>query len=746
MPRRKKKNKGINIKSTETKITLGMLLLVVGIMLIITPFVQESTVVFEQIRIFLGFSSLVFGLPTLYLSLNLITKGKKFTSWKQGVGLTIAAFSIGTLLAIWMNPERMQDTTELSNSGGILGREIHLLLSGLVGQFIEILLILIILIIAFSLITDTTLEQISDLVTDPQVEPKFSLKKLFSFKKKENQDKTKEKDDEKRVEELVIKTAEDDIPQDSKEDIKIEDLKEETNQNVENTPQKEIDPEDIEDVEGESDEDLEPRSPKYTDWSFPTTDLLKEPERQSQNKDRYKKDALIIEQTLKSFGIQGKVVQIAIGPTVVRYSLSISVGTKVSKIKNLGNDLALALASQNSSVRIEAPIPGTSYIGVEIPNPTPNYVYARDMVKKLKSEEDLYDLPLLLGKDITGRTIIKDLAKIPHLLIAGATGTGKSVGVNSIITGLLYTKSPDDVKFIMVDPKMVELSLYNGLPHLLNPVITDMELVSNALQWCIEEMNKRYRMLKQAKVKKVTEYNKQMGYSAMPYILVVIDEMADLMLTVGADVESKIQRLAQMGRAVGLHLILATQRPTVEVITGLIKANVPGRIAYAVATAMESRIILDQTGAETLLGNGDLLYKDNTTPKSIRIQGTLTDTKDTENILKFIKDQVADKEIEYSEELTTAIEEGPSSEVGEEGVERDDEFEDALNLVISANKASASYLQRKLRIGYNKAARIMDQLHKAGAIGPPQGSKARDVLVTNAEQILGNQSEDSESE
>jgi S-DNA-T family DNA segregation ATPase FtsK/SpoIIIE len=746
MPRRKKKNKGINIKSTETKITLGMLLLVVGIMLIITPFVQESTVVFEQIRIFLGFSSLVFGLPTLYLSLNLITKGKKFTSWKQGVGLTIAAFSIGTLLAIWMNPERMQDTTELSNSGGILGREIHLLLSGLVGQFIEILLILIILIIAFSLITDTTLEQISDLVTDPQVEPKFSLKKLFSFKKKENQDKTNEKDDEKRVEELVIKTAEDDIPQDSKEDIKIEDLKEETNQNVENTPQKEIDPEDIEDVEGESDEDLEPRSPKYTDWSFPTTDLLKEPERQSQNKDRYKKDALIIEQTLKSFGIQGKVVQIAIGPTVVRYSLSISVGTKVSKIKNLGNDLALALASQNSSVRIEAPIPGTSYIGVEIPNPTPNYVYARDMVKKLKSEEDLYDLPLLLGKDITGRTIIKDLAKIPHLLIAGATGTGKSVGVNSIITGLLYTKSPDDVKFIMVDPKMVELSLYNGLPHLLNPVITDMELVSNALQWCIEEMNKRYRMLKQAKVKKVTEYNKQMGYSAMPYILVVIDEMADLMLTVGADVESKIQRLAQMGRAVGLHLILATQRPTVEVITGLIKANVPGRIAYAVATAMESRIILDQTGAETLLGNGDLLYKDNTTPKSIRIQGTLTDTKDTENILKFIKDQVADKEIEYSEELTTAIEEGPSSEVGEEGVERDDEFEDALNLVISANKASASYLQRKLRIGYNKAARIMDQLHKAGAIGPPQGSKARDVLVTNAEQILGNQSEDSESE
>jgi S-DNA-T family DNA segregation ATPase FtsK/SpoIIIE len=737
MPRRKKKKKEINIKSTETKIISGMLFLVIGIMLIITPFVQESTVVFEQIRLLLGFSSLVFGLPTLYLALNLITKGKNFNSWKQGVGLTIAAFSIATLLAIWMNPEKMQDAVELSNSGGILGREIHLLLSGLVGQFIEILLILTTLIIAFSLITDTTLEQISDLITEPQIEPKFSLKKLFSFNKKGEENEMKEKDDEERVEELVIKTAEDDIPQDSKQ----KDIKDETEQYIGNTSQKEINPTNI---EKETGEDLQPRSPKYTNWTFPTIDLLKEPERQSQNKDRYKKDALIIEQTLKSFGIQGKVVQIAIGPTVVRYSLSISVGTKVSKIKNLGNDLALALASQNSSVRIEAPIPGTSYIGVEIPNPTPNYVYVKDMIKKLKSEEDLYDLPLLLGKDITGRTVIKDLAKIPHLLIAGATGAGKSVGVNSIITGLLYTKTPDEVKFIMIDPKMVELSPYNGLPHLLNPVITDMELVSNALQWCIEEMNKRYRILKQAKVKKITEYNTQMGYTAMPYILVIIDEMADLMLTVGADVESKIQKLAQMGRAVGLHLILATQRPTVEVITGLIKANVPGRIAYAVPTAMESRIILDQTGAETLLGNGDLLYKDNTTPKSIRIQGTWTDTKDTENILKYIKDQIADKEIEYSEELTTAIKEGPST-VTEEDVERDDEFEDALNLIISANKASASYLQRKLKIGYNKAARIMDQLQKAGAIGPPQGSKARDVLVTSANQILGDQSKDSES-
>lgn len=742
MPRRKQKLKNINIKSTETQIAFGMILLIVGLTLIITPFIQESTVVFEQIKTFFGFSSLVFGLPILYFAFSLITKGKRFKSWKQGAGLITAAFSIATLLAVWMDPEKLEDITELSNSGGILGREIHLFLIGLVGQFIEIVIILIALIIAFSLITNTTLEQITDLVTEPQVEPKFSLKRFFS-----SIGRSKEKAEEERVEELVIKTSEDDIPIENSKTKDI-DIQKEIEQNDEyidptlktessdlNNMQKQID------IDG----DLEPKTPKYTDWKFPTMDLLKEPERQTQNEDRYKKDALIIEQTLKSFGIQGRVVQIAIGPTVVRYSLSISVGTKVSKIKNLGNDLALALASQNSSVRIEAPIPGTSYIGVEIPNPTPNYVYARDMIKKLKSEENLYELPLILGKDITGRTIIKDLAKIPHLLIAGATGTGKSVGVNSIITGLLYTKSPDDIKLIMVDPKMVELSLYNGLPHLLNPVITDMELVSNALQWCIEEMDKRFRILKQAKVKKITEYNKQLGYSAMPYILVVIDEMADLMLIVGTDVESKIQRLAQKGRAVGIHLILATQRPSMEVITGLIKANVPGRIAFAVATAMESRIILDQTGAETLLGNGDMLYKDNTTPKSIRIQGTLTDTKDTESILNFIKDQVKGEKIEYSEELASAIKEGPSSQSEGEPLERDDEFEEALNLVVSAGKASASYLQRRLRIGYNKAARIMDQLYKAGAIGPEQGSKARDVLVTSPKQILRQDSKDLES-
>jgi S-DNA-T family DNA segregation ATPase FtsK/SpoIIIE len=367
------------------------------------------------------------------------------------------------------------------------------------------------------------------------------------------------------------------------------------------------------------------------------------------------------------------------------------------------------------------------------------------MIKKLRLESNNYDLPLILGKDITGKTVIRDLSKIPHLLVAGATGTGKSVAINSIITGILMTKTPDEVKFIMIDPKMgVEMAAYNGIPHLLNPVITDMELVVNALQWTIEEMMRRYRQLKQVHAKKLTEYNKKMGYTAMPYIIVVIDEMADLMLTSGVDVETKIQRLAQMGRAVGVHLILATQRPTVNVITGLIKANVPGRMAFAVATAMDSRVILDDTGAETLLGNGDMLFKDQTTPKPIRIQCTYTSTEDSENVIKEIKNQVSEEEVEYSQDLTQAIEKGTAATNDKGSTERDPDFPLALQIVISNQKASSSFLQRKMKIGYNKAARLIDELYEAGAIGPQDGSKPRQVLVSSANQVL-NPGEDSDS-
>jgi len=364
------------------------------------------------------------------------------------------------------------------------------------------------------------------------------------------------------------------------------------------------------------------------------------------------------------------------------------------------------------------------------------------MARKLLSEADRYELPLILGRDITGNPEIRDLVNMPHLLVAGMTRAGKSVGINSILGGLLLTKTPDELKLILVDPKIVEMEAYNGIPHLITPVINDMELVVNALEWTISEMMKRYRMMKQVLAKNIVQYNQKMGYPAMPYLIIVIDEMADLMLVAGPEVESKIQRIAQMGRAVGIHLILATQKPVVTVITGLIKSNISGRIAYAVPSAMDSRVILDQTGAENLLGNGDMLYKDQTMSKPIRIQGCFISTEDSMYIINQVKSQKMEEKEEGELDITK-----PTAGKGLGGIsdKREPEFPQALDVVIAEGKASASLLQRRLNIGYNKAARLMEQLEAAGAIGKQDGVKPRDVLVSSASEILGN-SENNEQE
>jgi S-DNA-T family DNA segregation ATPase FtsK/SpoIIIE len=735
MPRKKKK-KPITIQSSETKILFGLILFLSGLTILISSFVPQNSPLFDQITLKLGYSSIVWGLFLMYVSFFLLTKNKRFISGKQAGGLFLFSACLSILLSFWQIEEQLNNPDALRGAGGELGKLFHLSLNNVFGSFIEIVIVLILLIISFSLITGTTLEQIRDFLESSVPEDKEQQGGIFdvgSFFKKLSSSKENDIDiSTGEVAEPKIETEED-IQKRLDSILTADEGKEpEPSQKDDDFDENLVDSVKISDEV----EDREPQKPKYTDWVFPNTEILQEPEVQKQNKELYKEKALVIEQTLRSFGIQAKVVQVSVGPTVLRFSLSISVGVKVSRIKNLSNDLALALASQTSSVRIEAPIPGTSYVGVEIPNPTPNFVYTKDMILRLKKEKDKFELPLILGKDITARTCIRDLAKIPHLLVAGATGTGKSVAINSLLTGLLMTKSPDEVKFIMIDPKMgVEMAIYNGIPHLLNPVITDPESVINALQWSIEEMMRRYRQLKQVRAKKLTEYNKKVGYMAMPYIVIVIDEMADLILTSGIEVETKIQRLAQMGRAVGIHLILATQKPTVNVITGLIKSNIPGRMAFAVATSMDSRVILDESGAETLLGNGDMLYKDQTTPKSLRIQGTYTSTEDSESVIKAIKEQVKEEEIEYSEDLSEAIEKGVTEESPNGSSERDPDFEKALAVVIATQKASSSFLQRKMKIGYNKAARLIDELYEAGAIGPQDGSKPRKVLISSPDQI-----------
>lgn len=736
MPRKKKK-KPITIQSSETKILLGLILFLIGLTILISPFLIGQSSLFDQISLSLGYASIAWGILFIYLSFFLLTKKKKFVSAKQAIGLFFFSACLNILLSFWLIEEQLNSPEALRGAGGQLGKFLHLSLNNFFGGLIEIIIVLTLLVISFSLITGTTLEQIRDFlensVPEEEEEKGFSLRSFFKKFTPTRIPEDIEIDSGEEKKDEVPKVESEEEVQRRLDSILSEERGKEADDTLEDT---ELD-EDIEKIKIPQDtKEREPDKPRFQNWQFPSVEILEEAEIQEQDKELYKEKALVIEQTLRSFGIQAKVVAVAVGPTVLRFSLSISVGVKVSRIKNLSNDLALALASQTSSVRIEAPIPGTSYVGVEIPNPTPNFVYAREMVTRLKKEKENYELPLILGKDITAKTRIKDLAKIPHLLVAGATGTGKSVAINSLLTGLLMTKSPDEVKFLMIDPKMgVEMAIYNGIPHLLNPVITDSEAVINALQWTIEEMMKRYRQLKQARVKKLTEYNKKVGYLAMPYIVVVVDEMADLILTSGVDVETKIQRLAQMGRAVGIHLILATQKPTVNVITGLIKSNIPGRMAFAVATGLDSRVILDESGAETLLGNGDMLYKDQTTPKALRIQGTNTTTEDSESVIQAIKDQVKEEDLKYSEDLAEAIEKGPAQDLPWRKRERDPEFEKALAIVISTQKASSSFLQRKMRIGYNKAARIIDQLHAAGVVGPQKGSKPRDVLITSPDEI-----------
>lgn len=476
----------------------------------------------------------------------------------------------------------------------------------------------------------------------------------------------------------------------------------------------------------------------YANWTLPPIGLLNAPLAQESVKEDLSKNANIIEQTLDSFGVQAKVSDISSGPTVTQYALDIAMGTKVSRIKNLAGDLALALAAPSGAVRIEAPIPGTSLVGVEVPNAKPKLVTIREIIESEEMQNPKLRLAAALGKNVSGKNEILDIQKMPHMLIAGATGSGKSILMNAFLISLLMKLSPADLRMILVDPKMVELTLYNGIPHLLTPVVTEMDKVVNALKWALVEMQRRYSLFKQNRVRNMQEFNDLGLDEHLPYILIFIDEMADLMMTSGAEVETSICRLAQMARATGIHLVLATQRPSVNVLTGLIKANVPARIGMSVATSVDSRVILDQIGAETLLGNGDMLYKSPSLGKPYRVQGALVENAEIERVIEFIKKQAGDT-VEYEE---TVVESQDHDLEGGALTNEDDLFADVLRFVCAKGKASASQLQRRFRVGYNRAARLMDIMEENGIIGAPNGSKPRDVLISDAETYLSGGAED----
>ena len=439
-----------------------------------------------------------------------------------------------------------------------------------------------------------------------------------------------------------------------------------------------------------------------------------------------------LEKTLLSFGVEAKILEVTKGPSVTRFELQPKAGIKVSKIVNLSDDIALGLAAKG--VRIEAPIPGKSAIGIEVPNKEQTPVFFREILESNEFKNNNYKVACALGKDITGKCIVTDISKMPHVLIAGATGSGKSVCINTLIVSILYKYSPEDVKLLMVDPKVVELSVYNGIPHLLIPVVTDPKKAAAALNWAVNEMTRRYKLFADNGVRNIDSYNelvkKGVVEEKLPYIVIIIDELADLMMACPRDVEDYICRLAQMARAAGMHLVIATQRPSVDVITGLIKANVPSRISFAVSSQVDSRTILDSTGAEKLLGKGDMLFYPVGESKPKRVQGAFISEEEVENVVSFIKDIKSDSKCES--EILEYINSASDTSI-KSNEDCDELLDEAIKIVVETGQVSTSYLQRRLRIGFNRAARIVEELEKNRIISARDGNKPRQVLMSKEE-------------
>lgn len=474
-------------------------------------------------------------------------------------------------------------------------------------------------------------------------------------------------------------------------------------------------------------------------WVYPPVSLLHEVPQKDADRGNVQKNADVIEKTLDSFGVRARVSEVNYGPTVTQYALEITMGTKLSKITALSNDLALALAAPTGQVRIEAPIPGRSLVGIEIPNVKPQIVTIKQMLESPVFTESTDPLLVPLGLDVSGKPIAASISKMPHVLIAGTTGSGKSVMLNAWISTILFRTKPEDVNIIMVDPKRVELTTYNNIPHLLTGVIVDTSEIISALRWTVKEMESRYKIFAEVGARNIESYNSKEGVEKKPYILFIIDELADLMMFAPGDAEDLITRIAQMARATGIHLILSTQRPSVDVITGLMKANIPTRLAFNVSSLIDSRVIIDTPGAEKLLGKGDMLYLPPDQAKPRRIQGPYITEKEVGELVKFLKSQVP--VVHYTQEITetpTQAVAGLSMATGVAGGNNHDPlFNDAISLITQFDKASASLIQRRFKVGYARAARILDELEAAGFVGPAEGSKPREVLKRPVESMEG---------
>ena len=720
---KKKKNnkttKKIQEKKEFNRDIIGIIIIGFGIVAIVSLFSSKMGIIGSIIQSttfsLMGFGSYFFPLVIIMAGIIFILDNLNFKENKIILSMGFIFLSMLILLD-GINPfdysflDRMNNAIELSKigkGGGLVGSFFGFFFYRLFGAIGSYLVLMIIVIINLLIITNIKVKDIITLVDKesknyrnkkrkPKIINDIELKQI----KKDIHIKESLKDSSMEEKKNLIK------------EIKEINFKDDSSSTVLNTINEEI--------------ESKKEKTQVSTYNIPSLSLLNSPTNNQDGNDKKEilNNAKIIEETMKNFGIDATINQINKGPTITCYELQPSPGIKLSKIVSLSDNIALSLAS--SDIRIEAPIPGKSAVGIEVPNKTKSSVLLKEILMSEAYNNIDSRIPLALGKDVSGNPIVSTIDKMPHLLIAGATGSGKSVCINTIIMSILYKSSPADVKLLLIDPKVVELNIYNGIPHLLIPVVTDAKKASFALNWAVEEMEKRYKLFAQNNVRDINSYNnklKENNEEKLPMIVIIIDELADLMMVAAQEIEDYICRLAQMARAAGMYLIVATQRPSVDVITGTIKANIPSRISFAVSSQVDSRTILDMSGAEKLLGKGDMLFYPSFYSKPARLQGAFISDEEVEAVVNSLKSQDI---TEYNEDIIEIIENPKEIEFNDS----DDLLPKAIELVVAEGQASISLLQRKLKIGYARAARIVDEMEERGVIGGYEGSKPRKVLLT----------------
>ena len=776
-PTNKKNNTKVNRKKRYSEIgsgqeIMGLFLIVIGIVFFICLYSQRmgivGSLIYKLFSVLSGSANFLIPLLLIFWGILFNIQATKihmsrYISFSLVILLCILVFLDGSKEMDMTLIERIIKSTEymdITRSGGIIGAIFGFFSYKLLGSLGTYIILSLVIIASIYFMIRPNIEHIimafedlGEYFEDKKLarEEKRSEKKLkLEEKEKKKELKESKKKEIKKVEEkeldnsedlsesLVIKDySEDSIPENKDfEDVAYTDDIEFTNDATIETQDAE------EEVIDTIKDDIEHKKEEEFIYTYPDTALLDRiPSKGNFSKDEVLEKGKIIENTMKNFGIDSKIVAINRGPVITSYELKPAPGIKLSRIVGLSDNIAMALAS--SDLRIEAPIPGKTVVGIEVPNKDKDSVALKELIESQEFKNSKSDIPLTLGKDVEGNILISGMEDMPHLLIAGATGSGKSVCINSIITSVIYKSSPKDVKLMLIDPKVVELSVYNGIPHLLIDVVTNPKKAAFALNWAVDEMEKRYEAFAENHVRDLKGYNKKMMAEGkedekLPKILIIVDELADLMMVASKEIEEYIARLAQKARAAGMHLILATQRPSVDVITGTIKANVPSRIAFAVASSVDSRTILDMGGAEKLLGKGDMLFYPSKYPKPKRIQGAFISDGEVERLVDFVK---SNNEIKNTVE--SKIEQAIEDKKVNIDNEKDPLFKEAVELVVNDEQASISYIQRKLKVGYSRAGRIVDQMEEMGIIGPHEGSKPRKLLKTKEEldMILGEEDE-----